>query len=281
MMKNILVPTDFSQNSERALEYAQFLFASYECNFYLLHVDSFLNVQGESFIPIKKSKRPNYKKPTKELLQDLLSRTKEDSAVKQHSFFAIHEYGFFIESVKKQLEDRKIDLIVMGTKGVSGLREKVVGSSAGDVITKVQHNTLVIPNEVVVSMPKEIAFPTDFNIFYSHKILNAITELLQLCGAKLRIMHVASNGFGLSREQEGNRGYLQDFMEEVHPEDHSFHTVTNKKVKPAIQCFVESRDADMIVMVAKNLNFIQQILFDSIVEKISFHTKIPFYVIHD
>ena len=179
------------------------------------------------------------------------------------------------------MDDKEIDLIVMGTKGVSGLRSKVVGSSAGDVITKVQHNTLVIPNEVTISMPKEIAFPTDFNIFYSHKIVNALTELLQLCEAKLRIMHVTSNGFGLSRDQESNSAYLRDLMEELHPKDHSFHTISNKKVKSAIQCFVESRDADMIVMVAKNLNFIQQILFDSIVEKISFHTKIPFYVIHD
>ena len=70
-------------------------------------------------------------------------------------------------------------------------------------------------------------------------------------------------------------------MKETFPESHSFHTITNKKVKSAIQCFVESREIDMMFMVAKNLNFIQQILFDSIVEQISFHTKIPFYVIHE
>lgn len=280
-MKNILVPTDFSPNSEKALEYVQFLFRSFECTFFLLHVDSFLNVQGESFVPIKKPKKLDYTKPAKELLQELLDRTKAASTNKKHSFHAIYEYGFFIESVKKQLDEKEIDLIAMGTKGVSGLREKVVGSSAGDVITKVQHNTLVIPNDVVIDTPKEIAFPTDFNIFYSHNILNTITELLELSGANLRIMHVTTNGFALSPHQQSNKAYLQDFIEETRPNSHSFHTVTNKKVKSAIQCFVESRDADMIVMVAKNLNFIQQVLFDSIVEKISFHTKIPFYVIHE
>lgn len=280
-MKNILVPTDFSQNSERALEYAQFLFDSFQCNFFLLHVDSFLNVEEESFVPIRSMERPKDSQQKKELLSELLNRAKERSTSKKHSFYAIYEYGFLIESVKKQLADRKIDLIVMGTKGVSGLREKVVGSSAGDVITKVQHNTLVIPNDVSISKPKEIAFPTDFNIFYTHNILKAITELLKLSDASLRILHVTNNGFEPSEEQLGNMGYLKDFMEETQPDNHSFHNVTNKRVKSAIQCFVESRDADMIVMVAKNLNFIQQILFDSIVEKISFHTKIPFFVIHD
>lgn len=280
-MKNILVPTDFSQNSRKALEYVQLLFNAYPCNFYLLHVDSFLNVQSESFVPLKKIEGSGKDRSAKELLQRLLNQTKENGNNTNHSFYAIYENGFFVESVKKQLADRKIDLIAMGTKGVSGIREKIVGSSAGDVITKVQHNTLVIPNNVALSKPGEIAFPTDFNIFYSHNILNAITEILQLSEANLRIMHVTNNGLELSAEQESNKAYLLDFMEETYPNGHSFHTVTNKKVKSAIQCFVESRDADMIIMVAKNLNFIQQILFDSIVEKISFHTKIPFYVIHD
>lgn len=36
----------------------------------------------------------------------------------------------------------------------------------------------------------------------------------------------------------------------------------------------------MVSMVAENLNFIQQILFDPLVEKISFHTKVLYYVIH-
>ncbi|MEC7263957.1 MAG: universal stress protein, partial [Bacteroidota bacterium] len=71
-----------------------------------------------------------------------------------------------------------------------------------------------------------------------------------------------------------------DFMEESFPGRYSTHTITNKSVKSAIQCFVESRDIDMMFMVAKNLNFIQLILFDSLVEQISFHTKVPFYVIH-
>lgn len=280
-MKNILVPTDFSKNSEKALEYVQFLFSSLQCSFFIIHVDSHLNAQEDSFVPIEEKAKLDNGRHTKNLLQDLLNRTKENCTNTKHSFYAIYEYGFFIDTIKKQLIDRKIDLIAMGTKGVSGLREKVVGSMAGDVITKVQHNTLVVPNDVTISKPKEIAFPTDFNIFYSHNILNAITEILELSKATLRIMHVENNGIGLNIDQQGNKAYLLDFMAETYPDSYSYHTVTNKKVKSAIQCFVESRDSDMIIMVAKNLNFIQQILFDSIVEKISFHTKIPFYVIHD
>lgn len=105
--------------------------------------------------------------------------------------------------------------------------------------------------------------------------------MMQLGNGKLRIMNALKEGDTLNQEQEVNKEFLLDYMEETFPDRFSFHTITNKSVKSAIQCFVESRSIDMMVMVAKNLNFIQQILFDSIVEKISFHTKIPFYVIHE
>ncbi len=279
-MKNILVPTDFSENSKNALKYAQLLFNDYACNFYILHVDTALNAQGET-LPHLRRRRQILTESPKEILADLLNITKTTNTKTKHSFFALCEHGFFIDTVKTQVDEKHIDLIVMGTKGVSGLREKVLGSSAGDVVTKVQRNTIVVPENVEFSRPKEIAFPTDFNIFYSHEILSAIEEMLDANSATLRIMNVMKNGTQLNQEQENNKAYLLDFMEETFSKNHSFHTVTNKNVKSAIQCFVESRDIDMIIMVAKNLNFIQQMLFDSIVEKISFHTKIPFYVIHE
>ena len=228
-MKNILVPTDFSENSIQALKYAELLFSTLECNFYLLYVGSLLDTKNdvESFYETDQSDDN-----TKERLTELVKEIREHSTEAHHFFFPLHEYGFFIPTIKKHLEENDIDLIVMGTKGASGLKEKVVGSNAGDVITRVQCNTLVVPIQVELSKPREIAFPTDFK-------------------------------------------------DDTFPGNYSFHTITNQKVKEAIQCFVESRDVDMMIMVAKNLNFIQQILFDSIVERISFHTKIPFYVIHE
>ncbi|MBO0330268.1 universal stress protein [[Muricauda] lutisoli] len=278
-MKNILVPTDFSENSIRALKYAQVLFSAMECNFYLLYVGTLLDTKkdSESFQEVENDSSEN----TKKRLNDLVKKSRKHSTEANHFFFALHEYGFFIPTIKKHVEEQNIQLIVMGTKGISGIREKVLGSNAGDVITKVQCNTLVVPVGVELSKPKEIAFPTDFNIFYSLKILRPMEEMVTLGKAKFSVMNALKEGDSLNEEQEKNKEHLLDFMQDSFEGKYGFHTISNQKVKPAIQCFVESRDIDMIVMVAKNLNFIQQILFDSIVEQISFHTKIPFYVIHE
>lgn len=278
-MKNILVPTDFSQNSKNALKYAQVLFGSLECNFYLLYVGTLLDVKADTAALTDIGDGPTGS--TKQRLQDVLDDCRKHSTHPGHFFYALHEYGFLVPTIKKHLGDKHIDLIVMGTKGVSGLKEKVVGSNAGDVITKIQCNTLVVPNDVEFAKPTEIAFPTDLNIFYSYWVLKSMAEILYLGKGNFRIMNTKKEGIETSPEQKRNKEFLLDFMEETFPGRYSFHSLTNNSAKSAIQCFVESRDIDMMVMVAKNLNFIQQILFDPLVEKIGFHTKIPFYVLHE
>ena len=277
-MKNILVPTDFSENAIRALKYAQVLFSAEECNFYILYVGTLLDTKNDAeTMQYANGDSDN----TKKKLADLVKETRQHSLEANHFFFPLHDYGFLIPTIKKHLGEQNIDLIVMGTKGASGIQEKVVGTNTGDVITKVQCNTLVVPMQVELSKPREIAFPTDLNIFYSLKMLRPMIEMVNRGKSQFRIMHALQAGDQLTEEQKSNKEYLLDFMKETFPESHSFHTITNKKVKSAIQCFVESREIDMMFMVARNLNFIQQILFDSIVEQISFHTKIPFYVIHE
>lgn len=283
-MKNILILTDFSENAWNALKYAQQLFKPTECNFYLLHVSDFINYPV-SPVYIGEDEENLFTEeliaPSKKQLNNLLKKVEKTFSNKNHNYFSVHEHGFFLEAIKKNIAEKKIDLIIMGTKGATGMRKRIIGSNAGDVITKVKCNTLIIPKAVTFSIPKEVAFPTDYNIFYSHKILEAVTEILRLSQSNIRVMNVSRSDRQLTTAQEKNQEYLSDYLNEAFQKKNSFHTITNKNVNAAIQCFVESRDVDIIMMVAKNLNFLQQILFDSIVEKISFHTKVPFFVIHE
>ncbi|NJB72174.1 nucleotide-binding universal stress UspA family protein [Saonia flava] len=281
-MKNILIPTDFSDNAWNAVVYANQFFKNENCNFYLLHVSDFLDYAS---VPVSVGTGENSTEqktiPAKKKLSDLIKLVEKTFSNEKHQYFVLQDHGFFIESIKKHLSENKIDLIVMGTKGAAGIRKRIIGSNTGDVITKVQCNALIVPEGVDFSKPDEVAFPTDYNIFYSHKILDALSGVLSVNKGKIRVMNVSKTQSELTHSQEKNKEYLRDFLNERFPERNSFHTITNKKVTSAIQCFVESREVDMIFMVAKNLNLLQQILFDSLVEKVSFHTTVPFFVVHE
>jgi nucleotide-binding universal stress UspA family protein len=280
-MKNILLPTDFSDNSWNAIEYALNFYKNSICNFYILHVSEInhLITHEAGYTASQEIIDEVFIKPAKEQLEQLLKRIiDEQPSNKNHKFYTLTDYNLFTNSIRKHVKEKKIERIVMGTKGASGLKQYILGSNTGDVITKVPCTTLVVPENAKYTVLKEIAFPTDFVLSYDIQILQPISGILEEAGSSLRIVHISKQDPLLNIDQQNNKGLLEDLF---HNYNFSFHSLTNKKVEDAVQCFVESRDIDMIVMVAKNLNYFQQILFHSKVEKISYHTNVPFLVLHE
>ncbi len=279
-MKNILLPTDFSENSWNAIKYALDLYKETPCNFYILHVTMISNYTGSEFPMLTATDvvEKTHLKYAKTELKNLLKRIKKLPDNAKHHFYTISVYNYFIDAIKTQIEEKKIDLIIMGTKGASGLTEVIIGSNTGDLITKVKHPVLIVPEKAIFKIPEEIAFPTDYNIFYQPKILNNITEIAQLYDSSIRVLHIVNKNETLTNDQLENKEYLNNFFMD---EKSSFHKITNKKIEAGVQCFVESRGIDLIIMVAKNLNLFQRILFKPTIEEISYHTEIPFLVLHE
>jgi nucleotide-binding universal stress UspA family protein len=280
-MKNILLPTDFSENSWNAIKYAINFFEKETCNFYVLHVNrpnsSIFN--DSLYTNSEEVLEDIYTIPAKSQLRKIIKHVAEQFPPnKQHKFYTLSDYDFLIDSIRKHVDEKNIDYIVMGTKGASGLTKIIVGSNTASVITKVKCNTLIVPEGAEFNKLKEIAFPTDFSLTYNIQILHPLCEILETSQSALRVLHVSKKKANLNNDQNKNRELLHDYFNHL---NHSFHYLTNNKIEEAIQCFVESRSIKLICMVAKNLNYFQQILFHSKVEEISYHIEIPFLVLHE
>lgn len=278
-MNTILLPTDFSENSWNAIVYASQFFKDASCDFYVLHIHHYkINTQeylhSKQVLEVEEISKEAIKKRLLHLIDSI--ETKFPNS--KHRFFAITEDGFFIESIRKQVDEKKINMIVMGTKGASGIKKLIIGSNTGAVITKVKCTTLIVPENASFMRPEEIVFPTDFSLFYGVKILEPVFNILESFNSSLRVLHMGNKVENLNSYQLKNKEFLSDYLNH---RNHSFHFLTNKKIEESLQCFVESRGVNMIVMVAKNLNYFQQILFHTKVEHISYHTDIPFLVMHE
>jgi len=279
-MKNILIPTDFSENAWNALRYGMSFFKKTHCTFHIIHVNSInTNTSGEAAMFVS----PEILEETilvesNEKLQKLLNKIEHLPLNPKHEFKTLALYGFLTDHLKKQVKKRQIDLIIMGTKGSTGLKAASIGSNTGNVITKIPCTVLAVPEQATYQNIQEIGFPSDFQLKYDLKILDTIKDILLLKKSALRLLYVSLKEEKMSPIQEKNKSLLLHHFKDV---ECSFHLITGKKIDEAIQCFTESRNLDMIVMVAKNLNFLERILFKPTVEKISYHTKVPFLVIHE
>lgn len=277
-MKNILIPTDFSENSWNAIEYALRFFFKSSCNFYLLHVsnvDNFRSIetpQNELNTVLSGAES----KPAKKFLQETIKRIHKLGLGGNHRFFTLTDNMYLINSIRKHVTEKNIDLIVMGTKGASGLDKLAIGSNTGDVITKVKCAALIVPENAKFKVPKKIVFPTDFSIFYPTETLQPITDIIDAHASSVRVLHV-NNGSELSDDQQKNKEYLDDYFS---AHEHSFHFLTNKCIEDAVQKFVDSEGINLITMLAKNLNYFQKILFHPSVKEVNYYKNIPFLVLH-
>lgn len=279
-MKNILIPTDFSNNAWNAILYGITFFKKTQCTFHLVHINATnTNSSGEAALYVS----PDILEETilaepKEKLQHLLKRIEKLPLNAKHNFKVQAIYGFLINELKTLVINKKIDLIIMGTKGATGLKSVSIGSNTGNVITKVPCNVMAVPENVCYENIQEIGFPSDLNIAYDIKVLETIKDIILLKRSALRLLYISGANEALSQNQTKVKNFILDYFKD---NVCTYHNITGKSIDESVQCFTESRNLDMVIMAAKNLNFLERILFRPTVEKISYHTKVPFLVIHE
>ncbi|WP_047414621.1 universal stress protein [Cellulophaga sp. Hel_I_12] len=278
-MKNILIPTDFSENSWNAITYGMEFFKKSKCTFYLIHVNPIKSYSGgESAVFITPEIiEETILKETTEQLHKVLKDIEHLPFNTKHSFHTMAFYGFFTDHIQKEVKDKNIDLIIMGTKGATGLKAVAIGSNTGNVIAKIKCSILAIPEHTVFKKPKEIGFPTDFKIDYNIKTLDHLKDIALIHNSTIRFLYVVLNGADFNVLQMDNKERLATNFKEI---QHSFHKITGEKLETSIRCFTESRELDMVVMITKNLNFLERFFVKPTVEKISYQTTTPLLVLH-
>ena len=278
-MTNVLIPTDFSENACNAIQYGVQFFENEPTNFYLLHISLIeLNSAGHDAAANSIIYNPENVVGIIDQLKEVEKRIEETFPKTSHKFYVQQEHGFFIDGIKKTIENKHIDFIVMGTKGATGLKEAIVGTRTSEVITRVKCPVLVVPEKAKYETPNQLAFPTDFNSYYKNKVLLTLAEVVEINQSAIHVLHITKRGQALTSPQKKNKNYLEDFLQ---GSEYSFHFLPSRNIENALQLFIKENSIDIIVMVAKNLNFVQRILFEPTVTKISYHTEIPFLVLHD
>jgi len=271
---NVLIPTDFSDNAWNTVVYALKLYQKQDCHFYFLHATK-IRLKNSA---ISSSKLSDVIKEAaaKEIGQ--LKKLAEASTInKHHKFMSIISSEDIIDAIEIAVIKHNIDVVVLGTKGATGAKKIFFGSNTVDVIKKMRlRPILVVPDEYDFIVPKQIAFPTDFNRLYNHVQLQPIIDLAKLFNSRIRIVHINKEK-ELSRLQEDN---LEILKECLNPLLYSFHWMPDYvKLTKEINVFIEELNIDMLVMLNYKHSFIQDIVNEPVVENIGFNPKTPFLVV--
>ncbi|WP_298516797.1 universal stress protein [uncultured Kordia sp.] len=279
MRRKILVPTDFSKNAWFALKYATRLYIDDECDFYLLNVFSASKNLVESlFTMVKGSESYETAKAAseKELNKIIgLLKVSEPEDIK-HTYHVIASFNDVIEAMKDIIEQKDIELVVMGTKGETNNPKAVYGSTAIYAMEKVRNcPVLAIPEDASYSLPKEIVFPADFVSGYKRRELQYLTDIAKKCNANIAVLHISDKELNTQQKEQ------KELLEEIFQENsYSFHFLPLHAINDAVSIFIESRESDMIAFINKKHSFFGSVFTNPLVKEVTF-LRVPVLVLHD
>ena len=127
VFKHILVPTDLSEPSEGALLTAIELAQAFKAKLTLLHV---WNVPLMGYAEALEWPTENMEKAARKALDDLRARVAKAVPATEASLANGPEWERILDAV----QERSVDLVVMGTHGRRGLPRLVLGSVAEKIV---------------------------------------------------------------------------------------------------------------------------------------------------
>ncbi|APZ45471.1 universal stress protein [Polaribacter reichenbachii] len=273
MERKILIPTDFSKNAWNAIVYALKLYANETCSFYLLNS---IKIKGSTMSAFSNKLQEKVTENASEELIKLKKRLDKEHFNNKHNFHIILSRQELKNSIETAIKKHKIDLVIMGTKGASGVKELFFGSNTVHIISKMKLcPILTVPEDCGYNTPKQIAFPTDFNHFYEEE-LSPIKEIANLYNSKIRVFHISEEE-SLKSCQNYNLSMLKVYLED-HP--HKFDWIPNYTKKTyEINEFLKDHNISILAMINYKHSFTEDIIKEPVIKNIGFHPIVPFLVI--
>ena len=269
-MSIVLIPTDFSNDARNAFRYGL----------------AVLGPQHE-YILLNAYEEPKTTATSMVSLKDILVEASEDSVREEKKYFEEHypgieistvsEYGDPIYTVTNFARKNEVDLIVMGTAGVTGLQKIFLGSTAAAVIEKATCPVIVVPRGYHLESLKHVLFTADLLNSDEEQLPAVLSDMVRSNQSEITILTVNREGkeSGVDKSEKGFA--LHTAMKGF---SHKFEVITNDDIEEAIRSYAHDNNTHLLVTTPRCSTLLQRFLKPSISEELAEHLEIPMLAIH-
>jgi nucleotide-binding universal stress UspA family protein len=272
-MKKILVPVDFSEYSEFALEAAASLAKRFDAEIIVLHMlglsEALLSKEEAAGL----SEAVYYMKLAGKRFESFLDKEYLKGITISES---VQNYKVFSE-INEVAKEQDADLIIMGSHGTSGgINEIFVGSNSEKVVRTSEIPVLVVKKQISDFKADTVLFACDFKSESIRPYLNAST-LFKKLGAKMHILYVnlPNESFKSSEEIE-NR--ITEFLMKADGNTDAIKDIVIRNdysAEAGIFKYGEKIGADLIAVPTHGRRGLAHFFYGSLGEDLVNHAQIP------
>lgn len=267
-MNKILVPTDFSEPSKVAVLYAAKLAKNLNAEITLLAIVN-VNTSSQTVMKMQRLEEAmveGTQDDANQLIAEIREKIKGEVPItyKWISGFPIHE------KIEKFVEDHGMDMIVMGTKGATGLKKVLIGSNAAAVIDNSSVPVIAVPDNATFTDIKRIVYSTD--LVNVNEEIKTIAMFASLFDATINVLHVRpTDSIKKIDEQEAT----DDLIKQAKYSKITFSITRSDHIAEAVEEFSLEKKADLLVMFTHKLDFYEKLFGKSVTRQLAFHGHIP------
>jgi len=271
----ILCPTDFSECSLNAIEYATRLGEKLRAQLVLFHVlnrEDYLKLspmdrEGENQVGFIREKLEN------------LQRAVAEEGLKNglNGCEVAFKEGQIVSETLNFAKAIKADLIVAGTEGMNDLREQIIGSRASDMVQQSDRDILIVPRKVFFKPPRKLVYASDY-VEEDKLAIQKVVEMAGLFDSEIDFVHISKSQKALDKSLHAV------MVEELEPfvrYDRINYVLKTYRDDLALglENYLQLAKGDMLVTLSKKKSFFDQIFSKNLSKKMSYFLNKPLLVI--
>lgn len=267
-MKKILVPTDFSKTSLTALDVAFDIAKKSGASIFLLNVveeagkDS-TRITGQWQKADWEEKLFIYK--LLERAESQLTKIVQDAKYDAVKMIGELRLGNPFHGMNAIIAEQKVDLVVMGTRGVTNLETMLIGTNTERVVRNSSCPILTVHKKPASTDFKNIVYATAMS--KEEEIFSRIVKKTQ--GYYDSTIHlVRVNTPGDFQRDKIVKDYMFKFAKSLQLKNYTINVYNDLTEEDGIQYFADSIDADMIAMATHGRTGFAHVLAGSIAESV-------------
>ena len=274
-MKKILFTTDFSANADKAFYFALNMAEKHQAELILAHVFDIPTVFNYPIEYNPEDMKPGMIKDWKRRLKDFFA--KYDTKVKA-KFEAI-EHPSVVKGILSIINEFKPQLVVVGTKGKSRLKEVILGSTTKALVKHSPIPVMAIPEDASQKDFDKVLYASDLR----EDDVQALSKLVQLVEPyqpEIQILHIhpASEYKGFEKIE----WFKELVRENIAYERISFEVLQSDDNFAALHNHMAWNKFDLLVMLEKKRGgIIDKLFHEDLVKKMQFQTWIPLLSYHE
>ncbi len=272
LIKKILIPFDFSETAELALEHAVFMAKLHKADIILLHVIesySFTSAISQAFGKSQSEFEQKIETSANDRLKELTSKLHHDSGMGVQ--FRI-ESGKIYKFIVNVAEEMDVDIILMGTHGVSGFQEFLIGSNTYRVVMSAPCPVVSVQTHAKKIGFKNIVLPIDNSASSRQKVKHSV-EIAKHYNSVVHIAGMATmTDVDMLRRFDVKIHQVKDYLEE-HEIPYTVKMFKGENAASITMEFATQVNADLIIMMTDQEG--SGIFIGNFAQQIINHSKIP------